>query len=100
MIFDVGPHIHVDQWFLSIGHVNNVSYLRYAESSRINYLGSLSRHIPREHKKEWDEIRTPQGLGLILKAATLDFKFVGVSSTQTLISSIEMWAPFSQFPAS
>ena len=81
MSFDVGHRIHVDQWFPSIGHVNNVSYLRYAESSRINYLSSLSRHVPREHKREWDEIRTPQGLGLILKAATLDFKFVSHSST-------------------
>ena len=62
---------------LCIGHVNNVQYLRYAETSRIWYFRRLTPHVPRNRRKEWDEFLTPRGEGLILKAAHVEFLLVG-----------------------
>ena len=63
-------------WCLLLGHVNNVSYIRYAESSRIWYFRRLGQYVPLARRKEWDELMSPRGLGLILKSISVDFLFV------------------------
>jgi hypothetical protein len=57
-------------------HVNNVRYTRYAESARINWAWNFAVHIDPKHKKEWSELWTPRGDGLILRSIKTDFKFV------------------------
>ena len=60
-------------------HVNNVQYLRYAETSRIHFFHRLLRHkVPAERRKAWTDLVSPRSKGLILKRATVDFLFVGV----------------------
>lgn len=54
-------------------------YNRYAESARVNWTRNFAAADP-EHAKEWMELITPKGVGLILKSITTDYKFVsGVS---------------------
>ncbi|KAI9871936.1 MAG: hypothetical protein M1830_002239 [Pleopsidium flavum] len=57
------------------GHVNNVTYIRYAESARINWAQNFAIHIDPAHKREWSELWTPKGDGLILRSIKTDFKF-------------------------
>ncbi|KIX98724.1 uncharacterized protein Z520_05185 [Fonsecaea multimorphosa CBS 102226] len=59
----------------SMGHVNNVMYVRYAESGRCNWIRNYSGHIDPAHKRQWEELLTSRGIGLILKSITVDFKF-------------------------
>jgi hypothetical protein len=58
-----------------IGHVNNVMYNRYAESARVNWTRNFAASDP-VHKKQWMELITPKGVGLILRSITTDYKFV------------------------
>ncbi|KAI1342274.1 thioesterase-like superfamily-domain-containing protein [Xylariaceae sp. FL0016] len=58
----------------SFGHVNNANYIRYAESSRVNWILHFSALDPR-HRKEWRELMTPSGTGLIMKTIKADYKF-------------------------
>lgn len=59
------------------GHVNNVTYVKYAESGRINWAQNFANYIDPKHKKEWSELWTPKGNGLILRSMKTDYKFVG-----------------------
>ncbi|KAF2835826.1 hypothetical protein M501DRAFT_997497 [Patellaria atrata CBS 101060] len=59
----------------SMGHVNNVTYNRYAESARINWAQNFANILDPHHKKEWSQLWTPQGEGLILRSIRTDFKF-------------------------
>jgi acyl-CoA thioesterase FadM len=59
----------------SMGHVNNVMYVRFAESGRCNWIRNYSRHVDPAHKRQWEELLTSRGIGLILKSITVDFKF-------------------------
>ncbi|EMD00101.1 hypothetical protein BAUCODRAFT_40694, partial [Baudoinia panamericana UAMH 10762] len=59
----------------SMGHVNNVMYVRYAESGRVQWGRKLGMHIDPANKKAWSELMTPSGTGLILKAITTEYKF-------------------------
>lgn len=63
------------------GHVNNVTYVRYAETARVNWSRNIGVHIDPAHKKEWVNILSPTGIGLILKSIKVDYKFVRISST-------------------
>lgn len=73
------PAVHLaDPNASTIGHVNNVQYLRYSETSRIWYFRRLAAHVPRNKRKEWDELLSPKGEGLILKSANVDFLFVSI----------------------
>ncbi len=56
--------------------MNNVMYIRYAESARVNWAYNYAVHIDPEHKKEWMESVTPNGFGMILKSMRTDYKFV------------------------
>lgn len=58
------------------GHVNNVVYNRYAESGRVDWFSKLATYIDPAHAKEWRNVLTPQGDGLILRKITTEFKFV------------------------
>ncbi|KAJ9615683.1 hypothetical protein H2200_001759 [Cladophialophora chaetospira] len=59
----------------SMGHVNNVMYVRFAESGRCNWVRNYSRHVDPGHKRQWEELLTNRSIGLILKSITVDFKF-------------------------
>lgn len=59
----------------AMGHVNNVMYVRYAESGRCNWVRNYSRHVDARHAREWDALLSSRGIGLILKSITVDFKF-------------------------
>lgn len=58
----------------NMGHVNNVRYVRFAESGRCNWTRKIG-HFDTAHKKEWEELLSNRGIGLILKSITVDFKF-------------------------
>ncbi|CRJ82860.1 hypothetical protein BN1708_009053 [Verticillium longisporum] len=57
------------------GHVNNVMYNKFAESARVNWILSHGKRDGPEAAKEWAEIMSPRGVGLILKSIKTDFKF-------------------------
>ncbi|KAI9681474.1 MAG: hypothetical protein M1817_002758 [Caeruleum heppii] len=59
----------------SQGHVNNVTYIRYAESARIHWAQNIAVYIDPAHKREWSELWTSQGDGLILRSMRTDYKF-------------------------
>ena len=59
-----------------MNHVNNVTYTRYAESARVNWTHNYAVHIDPGHKREWSELSTPKGDGLILRSIRTDYKFV------------------------
>ncbi|KAL8870451.1 MAG: hypothetical protein Q9174_003513 [Haloplaca sp. 1 TL-2023] len=57
------------------GHVNNVQYVRYAESARINWAQNYAKYHDTAHAQKWRELWTPHGDGLILRSIKTDFKF-------------------------
>jgi acyl-CoA thioesterase FadM len=58
-----------------MGHVNNVRYNRWAESSRVNWVLHYGALDP-IRRQEWNELMTPKGVGLILRSIRTDYKFV------------------------
>lgn len=62
----------------SMGHVNNVMYVRYAESARVNWSQNMALHRDPANKEKWKELMTPKSIGLILKSIKVDYKFVSV----------------------
>ncbi|KAJ5606251.1 hypothetical protein N7510_009032 [Penicillium lagena] len=56
-------------------HVNNVTYVRYAESARVNWTRNIGIHIDPAHKKEWANLLNSTGIGLILRSIKVDYKF-------------------------
>ncbi|KAJ9660783.1 hypothetical protein H2198_002322 [Neophaeococcomyces mojaviensis] len=59
----------------AMGHVNNVQYVRYAESSRTNWTRQIGEHFDREHKRQWSELLSSKSIGLILRSIKVDYKF-------------------------
>lgn len=59
----------------SMGHVNNVTYARYAESARIKWVQNFASYIDPEHRERWQQLWTPQHIGLILKRIEIDYNF-------------------------
>ncbi|KAG9242451.1 thioesterase-like superfamily-domain-containing protein [Calycina marina] len=59
----------------SMGHVNNVTYIRYAESARVQWAHNFARVHDRAHKREWEDCVTSRGMGMILKSIRTDYKF-------------------------
>ncbi|OQD74526.1 hypothetical protein PENDEC_c010G05517 [Penicillium decumbens] len=57
------------------GHVNNVTYVRYAESARVNWTRNIGNYIDQAHKKEWLGLVSSVGIGLILRSIKVDYKF-------------------------
>lgn len=58
--------------------MNNVNYLRYAESARIVWFKNFAR-LDVDNRERWEELWTPRGQGLILKLIRVDYKFVSRS---------------------
>ncbi|KEF60027.1 uncharacterized protein A1O9_04877 [Exophiala aquamarina CBS 119918] len=59
----------------SMGHVNNVMYVRFAESGRCNWTRNIGQYFDPTHKSAWENLLTNRGIGLILKSITVEFKF-------------------------
>lgn len=60
-----------------MSHVNNVTYVRWAESARVNWANNYAVHFDPAHRREWAELSTPKGVGMILRSIKTDYKFVG-----------------------
>lgn len=63
----------------SFQHVNNVQYVRWAESSRVNWAthfaaAARTQGADPEHARQWAELMTPRSVGLILKSIRVDYK--------------------------
>ncbi|GAQ34125.1 hypothetical protein AtubIFM55763_006402 [Aspergillus tubingensis] len=59
----------------TLGHVNNVTYPRYAETARVYYTRNFAMHIDPAHKTEWLNLVSSKGIGLILRSIKIDYKF-------------------------
>jgi hypothetical protein len=59
-----------------MSHVNNVTYVRWAESARVNWANNYAVHFDSGHRREWAEWCTPRGTGMILRSIRTDYKFV------------------------
>ncbi|KAL2850811.1 thioesterase-like superfamily-domain-containing protein [Aspergillus pseudodeflectus] len=59
----------------SMGHVNNVTYVRYAETARVYFTRNFALHIDPSHKTEWMNLVSNRGLGIILRSIKVDYKF-------------------------
>ncbi|GAD97835.1 hypothetical protein NFIA_103540 [Paecilomyces variotii No. 5] len=57
------------------GHVNNVTYVRYAESARVNFMRNFALHIDPDHRQEWMGSVNNTGIGLIIRSIKVDYKF-------------------------
>ncbi|CEN59764.1 hypothetical protein ASPCAL02208 [Aspergillus calidoustus] len=57
------------------GHVNNVTYVRYAETARVYFTRNFALHIDPSHKTEWMNLVSNRGLGIILRSIKVDYKF-------------------------
>ncbi len=66
--------------------MNNVIYIRYAETARTNWACNIAVHLDPGHKREWMEMCTPLGDGMILKSIKTDYKFV--RATPPLIEQV------------
>lgn len=55
------------------GHVNNVTYNRWAESARVNWSTNFAA-MDSEHKDEWKALVSPTGIGMILRSIRTDYK--------------------------
>ncbi|KAJ5640704.1 hypothetical protein N7528_000329 [Penicillium herquei] len=56
-------------------HVNNVTYVRYAETARVNWTRNIGIHIDPTNKKEWLNLLNSTGIGLILRSIKINYKF-------------------------
>lgn len=74
----------------SMAHVNNVTYARYAESSRVNWFQYYAKHVAPEHREAWAELMTPRSIGVILKDISIAFKFVSFLETPTIEGGVSM----------
>ncbi|EAW10704.1 thioesterase family protein [Aspergillus clavatus NRRL 1] len=57
------------------GHVNNVTYVRYAETARVYFTRNFALHIDPAHKTEWMNLVSSKGVGVILRSIKVDYKF-------------------------
>ncbi|KAI1120629.1 thioesterase-like superfamily-domain-containing protein [Nemania abortiva] len=58
----------------SFGHVNNATYIRYAESARVNWIQHFAVQDPK-HRDAWRDLMRPKTIGLIMKSIKADYKF-------------------------
>lgn len=66
------------QYLTEPGHVNNVTYVRYAETARVNFMRNFATHLDPANKKAWINLLASTGIGLILRSIKIDYKFVRV----------------------
>ncbi|KAJ5380144.1 uncharacterized protein N7496_002572 [Penicillium cataractarum] len=67
-----------------MGHVNNVTYVRYAESARVNWTRNIGLHIDPANKDKWTNLLNSTGIGLILRSIKVDYKFVSDLATKPI----------------
>lgn len=79
------------------GHVNNVTYVRYAETARINFMRNLAVHVDPTHRKQWTELCSSTGIGLILRSIKVDYKFVCVVLVKFVLLLIALSASAFRF---
>ena len=60
--------------------MNNITYTRWAESARVNWVWNFAKHVDPENRNLWAELWTSRGAGLILKSIQIDYKFAGLPS--------------------
>ncbi|KAM5432359.1 hypothetical protein MferCBS31731_007562 [Microsporum ferrugineum] len=60
---------------LVAGHVNNVMYVRYAETGRINWSRNIALYHDPENSEQWSQLGGSTSIGYILKSIKVDFKF-------------------------
>lgn len=53
-----------------------MTYVRYAESARVNLMRNYATYIDPAHRTEWTNLVGPSGIGLILQSIKVDYKFV------------------------
>ena len=56
--------------------MNNIQYVRYAESGRCNWMRNFGTHFDPMNKKKWTDLLSSRGVGLILRSIKVDYKFV------------------------
>ena len=72
-----GLHRHAVNWgdMDTMGHVNNVQYVRYAESGRCGWIRNFATHIDPGNRKRWLDMASAKGIGLIIRSIKVDYKF-------------------------
>jgi len=58
-----------------MNHVNNVTYIRWAETARVNLMSIYGTHLDSANNRKWAELCTPKGDGLILKSMVMNYKY-------------------------
>lgn len=58
--------------------MNNVVYVRYAESARVNWAANYATTLDPSNKTKWQELWSNKGVGMILRSIKTDFKFVSM----------------------
>ncbi|RAL58530.1 hypothetical protein DID88_003978 [Monilinia fructigena] len=59
----------------SMKHINNVMYIRYAESARVNWAQNYAIHIDPQNKDKWSKICKPGDYGMILRSIKTEYLF-------------------------
>lgn len=77
-----------------MGHVNNVTYVRYAESARVNWTRNIGLHIDPANKDKWTNLLSSKGIGLILRSIKVDYKFVRDSAAKSPGTQFTIADPF------
>lgn len=77
-----------------MGHVNNVTYVRYAESARVNWTRNIGMHIDAANREKWFNLLNSRGIGLILRSIKVDYKFVSQSTIHALFQTARLTIPF------
>ncbi|KAJ5898989.1 hypothetical protein N7495_003733 [Penicillium taxi] len=67
-----------------MGHVNNVTYVRYAESARVNWTRNIGLHIDPANKSKWLNLLNSTGIGLIMRSIKIDYKFPNELNNQPM----------------
>lgn len=73
----------------SFQHVNNVNYIRYAESARVNWMRRFAYAdggADPERRAAWLELMQPKAVGLIMKSIKAEYKFVSFVQSLTHFS--------------
>lgn len=72
------------------GHVNNVMYVRYAETGRINWSRNIALYHDPENSEQWSQLGGSTSIGYILKSIKVDFKFVSLPRSLYHLTSTNM----------
>jgi len=65
------------EWLTRLqGHVNNVAYARYVESSRVNWICSFGLDDIEGGSERWYSLLKPQGVGVLLQDLRIRYQVV------------------------